>query len=296
MSSPSAALAPRQSRLATLRAGFDRPALLLLPALLFLLVLFIYPMLYGVQLSLNPDEGGPLSNYARFWSDPFLRDTVWLTFRLAIPGTIINVLVALPLAVLMRGRFKGKQFVASALVFPIVLGSVLIGKGLLNYLGSAGWLNRTLEVLGIIDRPLVLTGNYWGVLLAIVIADLPFVFLLLLSYASGLDEDLEKAAAVHGAGPWQRFWKVTLPLLTPGLVTTTALAFVLAFGTFPSALIVGDPAGATRTMGIAAYRSAFQNFDYSMASTVSMLMAAIEVAVVAVFFGLRRLVYRPNAQ
>lgn len=295
MSSPAAAPPkPRRSRVKQFLASYDRAALLLLPALLFLVALFIYPMLYGVQLSLNPAEGGPFSNYVEFWSDPFLRDSVWFTFRLAIPGTLINVAIALPLAVLMRGRFRGKQFIASALIFPIVLGSVLIGKGLLNYLGPAGWLNRTLETLGIIDQPLVLTGNYWGVLLAIIIADLPFVFLLLLSYASGLDEDVEKAAAVHGAGPWQRFSKITFPLLLPGLVTTTALAFVLAFGTFPSALIVGDPSGETRTMGIAAYRAAFQDFDYSMASTVSMLMAAIELLVVAVILALRRRVHTPT--
>lgn len=293
-SAPDTLLRRSRSYVTRWLSRFDRPALLLLPALLFLVALFIYPMLYGVQLSLNPAEGGPFSSYARFWSDPFLRDTVWITFRLAIPGTLINVAIALPLAVLMRGRFRGKHFITSALIFPIVLGSVLIGKGLLNYLGSAGWLNRTLEALGIIDQPLVLTGNYWGVLLAIIIADLPFVFLLLLSYASGLDEDLEKASAVHGAGPWQRFRRVTFPLLIPGLVTTTALGFVLAFGTFPSALIVGAPAGETRTMGIAAYRAAFQEFDYSMASTISMLMAVIELAVVAVIFSLRLRVHQPT--
>ncbi len=274
-------------RLRQALAGYDRKALLLLPAVVFLLALFIYPLLYGVQLSLLPESGPPLANYQRFWSDPFFRDTIWLTLRLAIPGTVIVTAIALPLAVLMRGRFRGKGVVSSSLVFPVTLGAVLIGKGLLGYLGPTGWLNKSLLALNIIDAPLTLTQNYWGVLLAIIIADLPFVFLLLLSYASGLDPSVEKAAAVMGAGPRQRFWQVTLPLLAPGLVTTVALSFVLSFGTFPSALLVGDPSGSTRTIAVVAYRSAFQDFNYSMASAVAIIMAVVELVFIAGIFALR---------
>lgn len=182
-----------RDRLRQAVAGYDRSALLLLPAMIFLLGLFVYPLLYGAQLSLRPVAGPSLTNYQRFWSDPFFRDTIWLTLRLALPGTIIVTAIALPLAVLMRGRFRGKGIVSSSLVFPVTLGAVLIGKGLLAYLGPTGWLNKSLMALNIIDAPLTLTRNYWGVLLAIIISDLPFVFLLLLSYASGLDPSLEKA-------------------------------------------------------------------------------------------------------
>jgi len=156
-------------RLRQALAGYDRSALLLLPAVVFLLALFIYPLLYGAQLSLLPESGPPLANYQRFWSDPFFRDTIWLTLRLAIPGTVIVTAIALPLAVLMRGRFRGKGVVSSSLVFPVTLGAVLIGKGLLGYLGPTGWLNKSLLALNIIDAPLTLTHNYWGVLLAIII-------------------------------------------------------------------------------------------------------------------------------
>jgi len=276
-----------RGRLRQAVAGYDRSALLLLPAMIFLLGLFVYPLLYGAQLSLRPDSGPSFTNYQRFWSDPFFRDTIWLTLRLALPGTIIVTAIALPLAVLMRGRFKGKGIVSSSLVFPVTLGAVLIGKGLLAYLGPTSWLNKALMALNIIDAPLTLTRNYWGVLLAIIISDLPFVFLLLLSYASGLDPSLEKAAAVMGAGPRQRFWQITLPLLAPGLVTTVALSFVLSFGTFPSALLVGDPSGSTRTVAVVAYRSAFQDFNYSMASAVAIIMAVVELLVIAGIFTLR---------
>jgi putative spermidine/putrescine transport system permease protein len=154
-------------------------------------------------------------------------------------------------------------------------------------LGPAGWVNRFLLDTGLIDQPIQLTYNYWGVLFAIIITDFPLVFLLLLSYAGGIDPTYERAAAVFGASARQRFFRVTLPLFAPGLAITTSLAFVLAFGTFPSALLLGEPAGSTRTMGVAAYSEAFQQFDYPMAATVAMLMAGLELLVIVLILGLR---------
>ena len=89
---------------------------------------------------------------------------------------------------------------------------------------------------GLTDEPIRLVHNYWGVLFSIVITGFPFAFLLIQSYLSGIDPSLEKAAATLGAGWWSRFWRITLPLLAPGLATTFCLTFVLAFSVFPSAI------------------------------------------------------------
>src|SRR5207248_2936861 len=84
------------------------------------------------------------------------------------------------------------------------------------------------------------------------------------------DPSLEQAAAVLGAGPWRRFRMVLLPLLLPGLTITFALSFVMAFAVFPSATLVGDPAGSTRVISIAAY-TAYSHADYSSASAIAVL-------------------------
>ena len=267
--------------------GIDWTLLMLVPALVFAVGLFVYPMLYGLRLSLSPEEGGRLANYERFFRDPFFRDTIWLTARIAIPGLLINVLIALPLAYRMRYMARGRRLATLILIFPLTLGSVLLAKGLLNFLGGTGWLNRALQSLGLIDEPIQLVHNYWGVLAAIILADFPFVFLLLLSYASGIDPSYEKAAAVFGASPWRRFRLIMLPLLAPGLAITAALAFVLGFGVFPSAIMLGRPEGETRTMGVAAYSEAFQQFDFPMATTIALLMAAIELIVIVIVLALR---------
>ena len=106
------------------------------------------------------------------------------------------------------------------LVVPVTLGTVLIAKGLLTLLGPRGWVNRALLELGLVDEPVRFVNNYWGVLLSLVITGFPFAFLLTLSLPVGIDPMLERAAATLGAGPRQRFWRITFPLLVPGLAMT----------------------------------------------------------------------------
>jgi putative spermidine/putrescine transport system permease protein len=262
--------------------GIDRVLLLLIPAVATLAALFLYPMLYGVGLSLQPQSGGgTLANYQAFFRDSFQSSTIWKTLRLALPATLINVGASVPIAYRLRGRFRGKRLLTVILVLPVTLGTVLVADGLLRYLGPGGWFNRVLLDLGIVDQPVRLIYNYWGVLFSLIITGFPFAFLLVLAYISGIDPTLERAAATLGASPWQRTRRITLPLLAPGLATTFVLAFVLAFSVFPSANLVGEPANTTRVMAIAAYQAAFEKYDYSMAAAIAVLMGVFELLVIA---------------
>jgi putative spermidine/putrescine transport system permease protein len=271
--------------------GIDRNLLLLLPAAVFVLTLFIYPFFYGVGLSFQPKSGGPLGAYREFFTDAYLRDTVWTTLKLSLPAALLNVIASVPIALRMRGRFRGRRLVTTILVVPITLGTVLTAQGLLNFLGPTGWFNRILMSVGLTDAPVRLTNNYWGVFLSLVITGFPFAFLLVLSYLSGIDPTLERAAATLGAGRWQRFRRITLPLLAPGLATTFCLTFVLAFSVFPSAVLVGDPSGTTRVISIAAYDAAYVKYDYALASAVAVIMGVVELVVIATVLGGRSLLY-----
>jgi putative spermidine/putrescine transport system permease protein len=260
--------------------GVDRQLALLIPAVLFVVLLFLYPFLYGLQLSFAPAKGGPLASYVSFFSDPYQRNTIWLTLRLALPAALINVLASVPIAYRMRGNFRGKRLLTIILVVPITLGTVLTAQGLLNFLGPAGWFNKVLTSVGVLSSPAHLVQNYWGVLFSLIITGFPFAFLLILSYLSGIDPTLEQAAATLGADWKQRFRRITLPLLAPGLATTFCLAFVLAFSVFPSAVLVGNPAGETRVLSLAAYQAAYEVYDYSLASAIAMVMGAVELIVI----------------
>jgi putative spermidine/putrescine transport system permease protein len=242
-------------------------------------------------LSFQPKGGGPLGAYRAFFTDAYQRDTIFTTLRLALPAALLNVAASVPIAYRMRGRFRGKRFLTTVLVVPITLGTVLTAEGLLNFLGPTGWFNRVLMSAGLTDAPVRLTNNYWGVFFSLVITGFPFAFLLILSYLSGIDPTLERAAATLGAGWWPRFHRITLPLLAPGLATTFCLTFVLAFSVFPSAILVGDPAGTTRVISIAAYHAAYESYDYALGSAIAVVMGVVELAVVAAVLGVRSLFY-----
>jgi putative spermidine/putrescine transport system permease protein len=177
-------------------------------------------------------------------------------------------------------------------VLPITLGTVLTAQGLLIFAGRQGWLNRFLLESGIISQPLQLVNNYLGVMFSLVISGFPFAYLLISSYLSGIDPSLEAAAKTLGANWKQRFRRVTLPLLAPGLATTFILTFVLAFSVFPSARLVGDPGGATRVMALMAYRAFGEQQDYGMASTIAVMMGLVELIVVAFILLGRSFLYK----
>lgn len=283
---------PLKQRLAA--RGLDGLTLLVLPAVLFLLALFIYPFFYGLFLSFEPKQGGIFANYQRFFSDRFLYGTIATTLWLALPVTIATLLLAIPIAFRVR-LMRNQRLLATILVIPITLGTVLVAEGLLNYLGPQGWFNRVLMTFGIISSPVKLLHNYWGVMLSLVITGFPFTFLLTLSYLSGIDPALEQAGATLGAGPWDRFKHILFPLLLPGLAITFCLSFVQAFSVFPSAVLLGAPSGPTRVISIAAYQAAFEEYDYSMASAVAMIMGVVQLTIVVVVLAARGFLYRGPA-
>jgi putative spermidine/putrescine transport system permease protein len=274
--------------------GLDGVTLLVMPGVIFVVVLFVYPFLYGLVLSFRPKQGGALANYATFFSDPFLYDTIATTLVIAVPATLLNVVLSVPVALRVR-LMKHQRLLTTILVIPITLGTVMVAEGLLTYLGPRGWLNRVLLEFGIVDSPVRLVHNYWGVMLSLVITGFPFTFLLTLSYITGIDPSLENAGAMLGARARQRFFRILLPLLAPGLAITLALSFVQAFTVFPSAVLLGAPAGPTRVISIAAYQAAFEQYDYSLASAIAMLMAAVQVVIIVALLGARSLLFRGPA-
>ncbi len=272
--------------------GIDGVTLLALPAVLFVVALFVYPFFYGFVLSFQPKAGDFLANYRKFFSEPFLYDTIGATLWLAVPATLINVLISIPVAMRVR-RLRRRRLLTTILVVPITLGTVLIAEGLLTYLGPQGWFNRSLALIGIGQVRLV--HNYTGVMLSLVMSGFPFTFLLTLSYITGIDPSLEQAASTLGAGPRERFWRIILPLLAQGLAINLCLSFVQTFSVFPSAVLLGAPAGATRVISIAAYQAAYEQYDYSMASAVAMIMGFVQLLVVTFILASRALVYRGAA-
>jgi len=261
----------------------------LLPSFLYVLVMFVYPFLYGIYLSLRPLKapGFGLANYAAFFSDPYQYKTVGFTFSLAIPTTVAVVALSLVVAYGMRRGIWLERAITTILVLPISLGVILLAEGILGFYGGKGWLNQMLLGLGVLQEPLVLTHNYIGVMLSLFMQQFPFCFLMLLGYISGIDPSIESSARTLGAGPWTVFHRVMLPLIAPGLAIAFALVFVMSFATFPSAILLGQPSGATRTIAIAAYQQAFEMYNMPYASAIAVIMGGFQLAGLLVIILLR---------
>src|SRR5438067_12080184 len=274
------------------RMPLDSTLLLVVPAAAFMVLLFIYPFVYGLVLSFEPKQGGALANYKFFFTTDNEWPTIWTTLKLALPATLINVGFALPIAYKMRVKSRYQRWVTTILVVPITLGTVLIAEGMLTYFGPKGWLSQFLQFFHLYDGPIRLTHNYWGVLISLVISGFPFAFLLILSYITGIDPVLARAAATLGAGPKSQFRHIYLPLLAPGLAMCFCLAFVQAFSVFPSAILLGSPAGPTRVISSGAYEAAFEQYDSSLASAIAMIMGFVQLLIVAAVLALRGLFYR----
>jgi putative spermidine/putrescine transport system permease protein len=265
--------------------------LLSLPAVVFILVLFIYPFIFGFDLSMRTGARGEgpltLDNYIQFFSDTRQLSTIWTTFQVSLPVTMFTIAVSLPLAYFMRRGIKFEKMITIILILPITLGTVMVAQAMLNYFGPKGWFNLVLRGLGLIQQPIRLTHNWAGVEIALFLHGFPFVFLMILGYMSGISPDLEQASRMLGAKPWQTFWRVIFPLTLPGAAIAFCLNFVANFSVFPSAMLVGEPNVATRVMSIAAYQTAFEQYNQPMGTAIALVMGVVELIVVGLVLWLR---------
>jgi putative spermidine/putrescine transport system permease protein len=262
-----------------------------LPALVVILAMFVYPFIFGFDLSLrNKDNlagAWTLDNYVRFFTDARQVATIWTTFQVSLPVTVLSVAISLPLAYLMRRGIRFERIITIILILPMTLGTVMVAQSMLSYFGPRGWFNLTLRSLGLISAPLRLTHNWIGLEIALFIQGFPFVFLMILGYMSGINPDLERASRMLGAKPWQTFWRVIFPLTLPGVAIAFCLNFVANFGVYPSAMLVGEPNAITRVLSIAAYQMAFEQYDQPMGTAIALVMGVIELSVVALVLWLR---------
>ena len=146
-------------------------------------------------------------------------------------------------------RRRYQRLITTVLVVPITLGTVLIADGHADLFRAERLARRRCcSSCHLYEGPIRLTHNYWGVLISLVISGFPFAFLLILSYITGIDPVLARAASTLGASPAAQFRHIYLPLLAPGLAMCFCLAFVQAYSVFPSAVLLGAPAGPTRVI------------------------------------------------
>ena len=228
----------RQSAILWHRPGF-RQFLLVSPALIALLILFVYPIAGILVRSLfSPDF--TFKHYLYFFQNPLYAKVMWITIQISFLSTLTSVLVGYPVAyVLRRARPGLRNFFLLVIVLSFMISLLVRNYSWIIVLQRNGVINLLLKSFGLIDQPLILLHNKFGTMVGMTHIFTPYIIFPVYSVMMGIDLNLEKAAQNLGATRWQTFWRVTFPLSLPGIGAGALLVFIMALGFFITPALLG---------------------------------------------------------
>lgn len=226
---------------------WSRPSLLVVPLLLLLLVFFVLPyvnmlfMSFMTPSTISAYEATPtLENYRGVISDPFNWLVLLRTVLLATITTLVTLLIAYPLAYhLARASIRAKGVLIILIISPLLIGVIVRTYGWIVILADRGLINQTLSGWGLIDRPLPLMYNSFGVVIGLVHIYLPFMVLPLAGRLQLIAPELEMAARSLGGGAWRTFWRITWPLSLPGVQAGTIIVWILSCSAYVIPALLG---------------------------------------------------------
>ena len=211
--------------------------------------------------------------------------SIWLTLRLAATATVLLLLLGTPLAWwLARTRSPLKGPVGAIVALPIVLPPTVLGFYLLVMMGPAGPVGTLTQSLGLGLLPF----TFSGLVVASVLYSLPFVVQPLQNAFEATGQRPLEAAATLGAGPWDRFFSIALPLARPGIITATILGFAHTVGEFGVVLMLGgNIPGKTRVVSVQIYDHV-EALEYAEAHVLAGLMLVFSFVVLLALYTTRR--------
>jgi multiple sugar transport system permease protein len=281
--------------------------LLVLPAVLLILALSIYPLAYSVWVAfVNFDFEIPghafvgLKNFQQIINDPIARSSLVNTAILSAASVAVEFVLGLLLALAMVKSFRGRGLIMPILIVPLFISPVIVGQfwslllqqpfGPTNYLLSK-LLGQPVEISWLTQSP-------WN-FIAIVTADAwqwtPFMFVILLAGLTSIPAEMFEAAELDGATPWQTFYYVTLPLLTPIILLAITFRLLDAVKLFDIIYVMtgGGPGASTYTASFYLYQIGFQQFHLSKATAGSWIFLALSVVII---MALVRRLLRPEVR
>lgn len=257
---------------------------LLTPLVLFILGFTLLPVLSSIGLSfVDPlTKGFTLSHYAGLFGSAVFYEALFNTLFITGVGLTLEMGVALVLALALTREFKGQGIVRSLLMLPMGVPT-LVSAVVMSYIFSlSGYANSFLLSTGLASAPVVWTGGGPLTLLTVVFADMwkvtPMVMLMLLTGLQAIPQDVYEAGQVDGVTTWQRFTRITLPLLRPAITMALILRAIDAFRIFDLTMILGGKM--TPVVATYAYYewSAYRNPHTSGAgATILLLMILVFV-------------------
>ena len=269
-----------------MRKFLSLPFLLAAPSVAVLLALSVYPLVYAIKVSLQVGAGDAarwgFGNFTRLFADDLFRSALLHTFSYAALALTFEFLLGLGLALLLDRPLKGRGAFRALLLVPMMLPPVVVGvvwRLMLN--PSFGAINGTLKGAGVETESLTWTASPSLAFVSVVAVDVwqwtPFMFLVLLAGLQAIPQEPYEAAMIDGAGAWQTFAHITLPLLKPAILIALLLRTMDLLRVFDQIFILteGGPAFATETVSLYIYRTAFRFFDFGYAAAMSFALLVL---------------------
>ena len=259
---------------------FNRWAWLLLPALLFLAIFFIYPLYEILQRSVTEPELG-IGNFIEFFESPVFSTVLLNTLKMSFYVMFFCLFIGYPYAYLMNHsspRLAGLLLIAVLIPF---WSSILVRTYAWTViLQRTGVINTMLEALGIIEKPLKLLRNFPGIVIGMTHILLPFMVLPIYSVMQGIDKDLVTAAESLGARPIRAFREIFLPLSLPGVYAGSLLVFIVALGYYITPALLGSPK--ETMMGAMVVQQVQQILDWGMGSALGVVLLITTLVILAI--------------
>src|SRR6516165_9775501 len=276
--------------------------LMMAPPLLFLAALVGYPFCYGILLSLqdrpvaHPGTFVGLKNFATNIADPIFWRVAVNTFVYTGVATLLKMVGGLGLAVAMNQHFRMKNLVRALLLLPFIVPTVLSTVAWLWMLDPAfSVVNRLLVALGWPKPGPSWLGDPTLAMVSIIIINtwrgLPFYGITLLAGLQAVPSELYEAASIDGAGGWERFRFITLPMLRPIILIVTLFSVIFTFADFQLIYVLthGGPANATQLFATYAFDIAMGAGKLGLGAAVALAMLpALALLIVALSIYLRR--------
>jgi multiple sugar transport system permease protein len=251
------------------------------PAVVMMLLVTAYPIGYAIVLSVQevdlrfPDEGGfaGLSNYGTVLTSSLWWETVFNTTFITVVSVAIELVLGMALALIMHRAIFGRGLVRTSTLIPYGIITVVAAFAwFFAFDPASGFVNG----LPFVDDDRAWFGERFSSFAVIIFAEVwkttPFMALLLLAGLATIDEGLYEAARVDGANAWQRFVRITLPLLKPAIVVALLFRTLDAFRVFDSIFVMTRGAQNTQSVSILGYDQLIARLNLGLGSAVSVLI------------------------
>ncbi len=256
------------------------------PAVIVMLAVAAYPIIYAIYLSFfkadlrTPDANEFIwfSNYVTVLSSAIWWDAFGITLFITVISTAFELVFGMMLAIVMHRTIFGRGLVRTSALVPYAIVTVVAAfSWRFAWTQGLGWLAGD-------SAPLTEKWpSLWIIILAEVWKTVPFMALLLMAGLALVPEDLLKAASMDGATAWQRFWRITVPLIKPSILVALLFRTLDAFRIFDNIYVLTSGANDTASVSIVAYNNLIRGLNLGIGSTMAVLIF-LTTAIIAFIF------------